>query len=290
VNDKYLKDALAMVDPLTTEEIAGGLRDVGIAATPGASPAPDSAASASGEKQYCSVCGVVESGYHQSECLYIGVVTTAECRAAQPVQAGVAVDENLVLIPRGLIGSACYALHYFNPKSKLVLKLREYTTGAKSARAVLIPGVVKPTQTEEAVDERAEFERMFPPPTTDMHCDDYDELVSKRAEQWDVWLARASLAPVAAQQGAADPAQVKELIGQYRTGYRHGLADGQAEIAAKAPAAQAVEAMRAALNALGWAGTTADKREAIDLLSAVLASPASTPEATQSDEQKGGAK
>jgi hypothetical protein len=37
-------------------------------------------ASASGEKRFCSVCGVVEGGYHQGECTYIGVVTQAECR------------------------------------------------------------------------------------------------------------------------------------------------------------------------------------------------------------------
>lgn len=43
--------------------------------------------------------------------------------------------DDLVLIPRGLIGAACYAVRKLNPESKLLPKLREYTTGDKSTRA-----------------------------------------------------------------------------------------------------------------------------------------------------------
>jgi hypothetical protein len=46
-----------------------------------------------------------------------------------------ASDDDLILIPRGLIGAACYAVRKLNPESKLLPKLREYTTGAKSSAA-----------------------------------------------------------------------------------------------------------------------------------------------------------
>lgn len=45
--------------------------------------------------------------------------------------------DDLILIPRGLIGAACYAVRKLNPESKLLTKLREYTTGSKSTRVAL---------------------------------------------------------------------------------------------------------------------------------------------------------
>jgi len=52
--------------------------------------------------------------------------------AAPATQQADAQDDDLILIPRGLIGAACYAVRKLNPDSKLLLKLREYTTGSKS--------------------------------------------------------------------------------------------------------------------------------------------------------------
>jgi hypothetical protein len=56
---------------------------------------------------------------------------------AQPLQQedGDEVSEEMedpILIPRGLIGAACYLIRKHAPESKLLGKLREYTTGSRS--------------------------------------------------------------------------------------------------------------------------------------------------------------
>ena len=71
---------------------------------------------------------LIASGEIVEVCPVVRAATQAE---PAPQQAE-APDDDLILIPRGLIGAACYAVRKLNPDSTLLPKLREYTTGSKS--------------------------------------------------------------------------------------------------------------------------------------------------------------
>lgn len=61
------------------------------------------------------------------------------------------------------------------------------------------------------VNESREFDRHFPPATTDMDCDEYDQLVELRGKQWQAWLARAALA-AKAEALALDESELRERL------------------------------------------------------------------------------
>jgi hypothetical protein len=77
-----------------------------------------------------------------------------------------------------------------------------------------------PSQEAAPLDESAEFDKLFPPATTDMHCDEYDALVELRGQQWHAWKARADLAAkvaaALAQQGAAQAPEAGSISADER--------------------------------------------------------------------------
>jgi hypothetical protein len=63
--------------------------------------------------------------------------------------------------------------------------------------------------TASANDERAEFDKLFPPATTDMHCDEYDALADLRTHQRSAWNAAIKFAALA-NSGASHAANAGE--------------------------------------------------------------------------------
>jgi hypothetical protein len=82
------------------------------------------------------------------------------------------------------------------PVIKYNMMKTAYETELAGLRAKLGNQAAKP------LNESAEFDKAFPPATTDMPCDEYDALVELRRQQWPVWQARANLASKAAATSA----------------------------------------------------------------------------------------
>jgi hypothetical protein len=194
-------------------------------------PQPATSGSASGE---CSTCRDAK-WISDPRCWQFERVPCPDCATTTAANAVVAVDERArdAILERALQAVAERA----GDADKISLfSAFEAIRALKKNRCALPEPIAQqaashPVQAGDAVDERALFEAWHRSkfatkhstgqPTRDMHNGIYDENYGPKDQQqmWEVWQARASLAPVSAQQdigeiwaeAVADPEFVREI-------------------------------------------------------------------------------
>jgi hypothetical protein len=77
------------------------------------------------------VLAALEGGDVMCEVIAAGMLRT-ELAKPEQIDASIAKSDDLVPVPRNLLGCACYAIREGRKSPTVLARLREYTTGDKS--------------------------------------------------------------------------------------------------------------------------------------------------------------